>query len=182
MPYKDPEQYRAYQRVYQRARYQRNPEVGATRAREARRANPDKAREYVRRWRSQNPEKFAECNRRWHREHPEAKIRWASINPFSHWAMESNSSHRKCGYSVEITTLELAEMAKQTPICPYCGVMLDYSRFKGMHLENSATADRMNNENVLRPNNMQIICLACNRRKRKRSHFEYLGVIAQATT
>ena len=174
MPLKDPEKRREYHRIYMRERYQRDPKAGAERARKARQADPEKARAQLREYRAKNPKKSAEWNRRWHREHPEAKVRWAKKNPFVAWAMCSNGHHRKAGYIVKITTRELAAMAEKTPMCHYCGTTLDYTLFKGMHLENSATADRLNNESILDLNNVQIICLSCNRRKRKRPHLDFL--------
>lgn len=77
------------------------------------------------------------------------------------------------GLIVLITVRELIEKASRVKHCPYCGKELDYSRGKGAPKINSPSLDRINNEEILRPDNTQVICLSCNAAKQKKSHAEY---------
>jgi 5-methylcytosine-specific restriction endonuclease McrA len=194
MPYRDPAKRREYLRVYalehreKRNQAQRewraaNPGYANAAYRKWRDKNLEKAKAISRKWKDENPDRAKFLNRHWRQNHPEAAIGWKRRSPLTAWASASLTRHRIWGFKVLIKTNELVEIASRTPLCSYCGTALDYTPFKGSHQANSASVDRVNNEKTMQLGNVQIICMACNGRKGRRTHeqhLEHLGLEARA--
>lgn len=83
----------------------------------------------------------------------------------------SLSHHRKCGYSVVVTTDECMEM--DNDYCYYCGCKLEWEYGTG-HSNYSPTIDRINNENILTKDNIVFACIACNAGKHNGTIEEYI--------
>ena len=101
-----------------------------------------------------------------------------------YWAVNSISNHKRRGYIINITNDELEKMALNTKICIYCGSNLIYkNNGKGDKInDNRPSMDRINNENEININNVQIICSRCNVTKLNRTHdefIEYCKIIAE---
>lgn len=58
--------------------------------------------------------------------------------------------------------------------CPLCGKELRWGRWKGLRL-NTASLDRINNEQVIRRDNVWIICQECNSAKGSKTLEELLS-------
>jgi len=84
------------------------------------------------------------------------------------WAYATIYSHKK-RYNVYITVDELTNIAKNTTICPICKTKFNWIYGKGCTMSNSPTLDRLNNENDITINNIQILCLSCNTTKSHRT-------------
>jgi hypothetical protein len=99
--------------------------------------------------------------------------RYAEEHPFKVWASATLSDHKKKGIDIHMTTQELEAIAMHVTNCEYCGCKIVY-RNKGGQCEQSATLDRVNNENVVRFDNIRIVCNSCNATKRTRTFREFI--------
>lgn len=101
--------------------------------------------------------------------------KYLTTKPFRRWAQVTIHSHRKRGFEVNITIPSLANKAKITTHCLYCGSTLDFNRYIDKKSYNRPTLDRINNENIMTLENTQIICLTCNLAKGQMTHNEFIN-------
>ena len=74
-----------------------------------------------------------------------------------------------------MTPFELYELASRVDACVFCGCQLDWQLgSKGSMKNNSPTLDRIDNEDVIRRDNILIICYRCNATKRDRTLKEFI--------
>jgi hypothetical protein len=111
--------------------------------------------------------------------HPGFQIRrdreYARRNPKRRWATACLSGHRRRGFKIEITCQELYQIASRTDSCFICGTPLDWQLGnKGNMKRDSPTLDRADNENVIRKDNILILCYKCNATKRDRTLQEFI--------
>lgn len=99
--------------------------------------------------------------------------RYKRKNFYKVWAIRSITSHRGKGFVVNITSEVLSDLAKKSPNCPYCGVAFGWDNSKLS--SNSPSLDRINNENELRLDNIEIVCCNCNRTKGNRTKAEFIS-------
>ena len=103
---------------------------------------------------------------------------WRATTPHRCWAMATLSCHKYCGFKIDITLDELDALATVTTRCqmPGCGCKLDWSRGTkdGKVRPNSPTLDRINNEDVITKDNIQILCYRCNTSKGPRTMIEFV--------
>lgn len=99
---------------------------------------------------------------------------WIRNNPKRIWTYRSIASHRRKGYIVSITAAELLEFVDEIEFCPYCGEKLNWAPFKGNADPCSPSVDRKDNQKHLTLENINIICVSCNRTKSARSHKEFV--------
>ncbi len=100
---------------------------------------------------------------------------YARKNPKRRWALACLAGHRRRGFTVEMTSKELYQLASKTESCFICGCQLDWQlRNKGTIKNESPTLDRLDNEGVLRRDNVAILCYRCNATKRDRALKEFL--------
>jgi len=105
----------------------------------------------------------------------ECEKEYARKNPRRRWAIACLSGHRRRGYVTEITSKELYKMALKTEKCLICETQLDWRLGnKGRMNRNSPTLDRVDNEDVIRIDNIAILCYRCNATKRDRTLREFL--------
>lgn len=96
-------------------------------------------------------------------------------NPRRRWATACLSGHRRRGYAIEMTCQELYEIALKTEYCFICGTTINWQLGnKGNMKNDSPTLDRLDNENVIRKDNILILCYKCNATKRDRTLNEFL--------
>ena len=120
-----------------------------------------------------------EYSRTYFREHPEFRHRYDKEfrirNSRKRWASACLSGHKRKGYVIQITFNELSEMASRTELCYLCGNPLDWQLGNKGHMNNrSPTLDRLDNERVIRNDNILILCYQCNATKRDRTLKEFL--------
>lgn len=92
---------------------------------------------------------------------------WRRTNPKRVWAHNVIRTHIKCGFIVNITTDELINFIKDQTHCNICGKELHFSvgDKDGKSNIDSPTIDRIDNEQEMNLNNIQLVCMNCNRRK-----------------
>lgn len=101
--------------------------------------------------------------------------RWQSENPKKVWCSSTICGHKK-KFVVTVTTSELYELVKNKTTCDICGCKLDWSRGVKKHIRlNSPTLDRINNEQILTQQNIQILCSQCNVMKGNRPMNEFIA-------
>ena len=96
-------------------------------------------------------------------------------NPRRRWATACLAGHRRRGYEIQISFEELCQIASRTDFCFLCGAPLDWGLGNKGHMHNkSPTLDRLDNEGVIRSDNILILCYQCNATKRDRTLKEFL--------
>lgn len=85
-------------------------------------------------------------------------------------AIRSKISSKR--FKVDLTPMELYEVAIRTPNCPLCGCELVYAGSNG-HNPCSASLDRINNEKEVNRDNSWVICKKCNTTKSNRTLEEF---------
>ena len=100
------------------------------------------------------------------------------------WAKGTVRRHVDNGYFVVVKVWQLAELAERSDRCPYCGVELWCGPKNGMGSQpNSPTLDRVDNEDVVTSDNIEIVCHRCVSTKRDRTRAELVrycqGVVAR---
>jgi len=97
------------------------------------------------------------------------------VHPREYWAYSTLHSHKSRGCTIEINRQDLIQLAYETDSCPICGSKLEWNSIgkNGSPISNSPTLDRMNQEKVIKMNNIQIICSRCNVSKNARSMSEF---------
>ncbi len=74
-----------------------------------------------------------------------------------------------------MTSEELYQVALHTELCFICGSQIDWELGNKGHMHNrSPTLDRVDNEDVIRIDNILILCYKCNATKRDRTLKEFL--------
>ena len=110
---------------------------------------------------------------------------YAKNNPHRHWATGSIRNHKKLGILFLFTRAELEDLAKDTPCCLYCGVLLDWSYGeKTGPSENSPSLDNKDLKTALRLDDIDLVCYRCNRTKADRTtkgFLEYCLKVIQAS-
>lgn len=102
------------------------------------------------------------------------KIYYSTENGYKRkWVSTSLNSHRRRGYDVRISNQQLYDFIQDKYTCAYCGIVLKWES-NGGFVDDSPTVDRVDNENYIDMNNIQIICTKCNGTKRNRTHKEFV--------
>lgn len=115
---------------------------------------------------------------KWKKDNPAASnrsnLKWRKNNYENNWAIATLCQHRTRGNTTNISSKELCEIARNTKHCYICGKLLDWSSGKKVTKENSASLDRINNDNFISKENISIVCHSCNRTKSNRTMDEFL--------
>ena len=99
--------------------------------------------------------------------------------PRRRWSIACLAGHRRRGYSIQMTSKELYSIASVTETCFICGCQLNWELGnKGHMVSNSPTLDRIDNEEVVRKDNILILCYKCNATKRDRTFAEFVNYCA----
>jgi hypothetical protein len=166
------------ERLYHQKYYKENKEAIIENHRKYNCENGKKIRERKRRYNHKHPKIIHAQRERFYEKNRERIIKekreWQIRNPVLNWALSTISSHKKNGCKVEISSKELTAIALNVSRCIYCDRTLDYRAGKGRSFESSPSLDRRNNEFVIRPDNIDIICHKCNRTKLNRTQSEFL--------
>jgi len=166
------------ERLYHQKYYKENKENILETRHKYESENRDKIRETKRLYAHKHPKIIYAQRKRFYNKHRERikaeKRSWQIANPILNWALSTIASHKKNGCKVEISSKELAAIALNISTCIYCGHILDYRAGKGRSFESSPSLDRRNNEFIIRPDNLDIICHKCNATKRDRTQQDFL--------
>lgn len=120
------------------------------------------------------------CSRKRHRivyeNNPNKKavrLLWRTNQYRSYWATTTLFKHRQ-KHEVDINHGDLVELVNHKDKCDLCGMSLDWSPHKGRLNDRSPTLDRRDNDNMIRIDNILIICHLCNRTKGNRSLTDFI--------
>lgn len=89
------------------------------------------------------------------------------------WSSKSWKGHINKGYDIDFTAQNLFDHIIDIHNCNYCDLELIWLNRK-ISIGTSATLDRVNNENAISLDTIQILCRDCNRSKFNRSHLDYI--------
>lgn len=128
-------------------------------------AHPEKPREYTAKWRLKpgSIEHIKEYDAMRRRD-----------NPTRMWARDSINGHKRKGHKIEVTIDELEDFIKDHKYCMVCGVEMILGTGRNNSTLLSPTIDRINNENLISLDSIQIICKRCNMTKSDRSMKEFV--------
>jgi len=103
--------------------------------------------------------------------------------PREYWAYSTMCGHRSRGCVVIVTKEELIALAYSSFNCGICGCLLDWSLIgkNGSPCSSSPSLDRINQENTLTMDNIQIICSKCNVTKNDRTMQEFIDYCTMVT-
>jgi hypothetical protein len=100
---------------------------------------------------------------------------YARRNSRRRWATACLSGHHRRGHIIQLTCEELYQIAAKTELCFICGIQIDWQLGNKGHMNNlSPTLDRLDNEEVIRKDNILILCYKCNATKRDRTLREFV--------
>jgi len=136
--------------------------------------NQEKRKASAKLYRAANLEACNQRSRDYHEVHKEERKNHRLNNHVIYWARNSIHKHRQAGYNVEFSADQLISMAATTKHCSICGQELDWSGGKGRAGWNSPSIDRIDNNDILRLDNVQIICRHCNTTKLDRTMAEFV--------
>ena len=91
---------------------------------------------------------------------------------YARWARATIATHKHRGYTVLINIDDLISLAKETTRCSICNRILSWSN--NVVGNTSPSIDRIDNENIMRMDNTQIVCHQCNRNKSSMSMREFI--------
>lgn len=100
-------------------------------------------------------------------------MKWKKQNPKRYWGNKTINHHKEAGYIVKITNDELFNYIKDKDYCELCDKKLEW--FNKKTAFSSPTLDRLNNENIVSINNVQLICHECNTTKGTKTQKEFIA-------
>lgn len=130
-------------------------------------------------WAAKNPELKKQLNHNWYEKNKahvyDINRKFAIENPKLLWARQTINRHKRSKFDVQFTSEELLEFIKDKETCAICEDTLDWMQRNGngKHLKR-ASLDRIANEKVMNLNNIQILCLRCNRAKQTMAMQEFI--------
>jgi len=77
------------------------------------------------------------------------------------WCYQTLKSHERYGFIIDISVDELFNIVKDNKTCAICGIPLKWYS-NGFTCTISPTLDRINNEETINKDNVQILCMSCN--------------------
>jgi 5-methylcytosine-specific restriction endonuclease McrA len=103
-------------------------------------------------------------------------------DPYGAWQERSWKSHVRSGFDVRVEPSQLKELARNTTHCGICDCVLDWKGDRSNSNDKRPTLDRINNENLIAIDNIQIICRKCNRTKSDRTMSEFIDYCKSVTS
>lgn len=100
--------------------------------------------------------------------------RMVQADPRKLWAQMCIGNHKRNGFTMILTRHELEDLALKADTCPICDVTLAWGYLNGKFQRNSPSLDRIDNEQVITKDNVQILCSYCNRTKLARTMNEFI--------
>lgn len=109
------------------------------------------------------------------------RVKYRIADPILAFARKTLWAHRATGHGILMSVEELVNLINRTTSCPICGV--EFTDWKDMWRRhkndptywNMRSLDRINNENIIKSGNVQIICVKCNTIKGNMTMDEFLN-------
>jgi len=165
-------------REYTKKYYNENKEKCIEKTKEWRKKNKKHIKKYDKKYKKTNKEKIKKIKHEWDMKNVEHnKIEQQKRTrrlPERVWATHSLYGHKRNGCEIKITIDELEQIAKNTKNCEYCGHELIYRAKQKNDRKYIPTLDRIDIENEIRLDNIQILCIICNTTKLNRTHKEFI--------
>lgn len=141
-----------------------------------------KEKEATNKYYRNNKQKVAIKNKKWRINNKNRWVElgdeWRKNNRIRDFSFRALAHKRRKGYVIEMTADDIIKKCNETQNCPWCGVELDwYGTINNQ--SRRPTLDRVNNENVIRPDNTQILCSKCNVTKQNRNMKELLDCLTK---
>lgn len=174
-----PDEHKQYMKLWHEKNAQKeleyrseNRERISERSRQWRIKNRDRHAENAKNWRLNNLERCNENRRRWRRENPERERflakRWRLTNPEKQRTIMFNRNCATRGLRQAIRHGAIDElMEMQSGLCVYC----KYEIEKKFDVDHKTPVSRGGSNNK---ENLQLLCISCNRSKRDKTHGEFL--------
>lgn len=95
------------------------------------------------------------------------RTRHRKSNPYREWSRNVLQSRRQAGFTTNITPRQLADLARQTPVCPYCNTLLAWDRdddpslIGHPHKSGHWTPHLVTNKKVITLDSVTILCPKC---------------------
>ncbi len=148
-------------------------------------------KEYFKDWAKQHPNKIKQYRKNHYKNHPDYAKNYYTNNKdtiieynkkyrdteegYKHTWCSTLHRHRYKGISIDITMAELFDYIKNIKTCKMCGKPLNWSKNGKKGAEHdSPTLDRINNEDYINLDNIQILCHQCNSGKQKMTNDDYI--------
>ena len=93
-------------------------------------------------------------------------------NPYAVWALNVIGGHKRNGYNVLFNSVALATYAKTITNCEYCSQELNWQNLSKI-TNATPSLDRIDNEQNIDLQHVQIVCYECNRSKSNRTLEEF---------
>jgi 5-methylcytosine-specific restriction endonuclease McrA len=149
-------------------------------------------KQYFKEWTKQHPDKIKHYRNTHNKNHPDYAKNYYNKNKhkiikynakyrdtedgYKHTWCSTLHRHKYKGISINITTAELFEYVKDINTCKMCGKILNWTKNgKKGATHDSPTLDRIDNEDYIDLNNIQILCYQCNAGKQKMTNDEYIN-------
>lgn len=100
---------------------------------------------------------------------------YRASHPIRVWAAQCLNNHKQFGIDINISVSELEKFASNNKICNICGKQLIWhgSKLKRWFAD-TPSLDRIDNESFISINNIQMLCLECNRTKGSKSMKDFI--------
>lgn len=135
--------------------------------------SPSGIRYYCKKCDSAYSRRYIRTHREWKKQYDR---RYTSENPRRRWAYACLAGHRRRGFTTELSSRELYQIASNTDTCFICGCKLNWALLsKGRIKTNSPSLDRLDNGMTIRKDNIAILCYRCNSTKRNRTLSEFVS-------
>lgn len=116
----------------------------------------------------------------------EYRKEWRVEHPKEFWASSTLSYHKRKEHKIEITKKQIYGFINNIENCTICGKELNFLPYKNHGkrtgpISNSPSLDRVDNEKIIKLNNIQILCYECNTTKGKRTMKEFIDYCKKVT-
>jgi hypothetical protein len=139
-------------------------------------SHKDKVKEDGITYRALHKAEIKVANASWRKSHVDSentrKRNYRNAHPIETWANATLNEHKR-KFNVEISQDDLVAIAKNTPRCQICDILLKWEYGKGRQM-NSPTLDRKYNEDHINKDNIMLLCNRCNVSKGNGTLQEYI--------
>ena len=161
-------------KIYYKKYCEEHKEIIAEKKRAYHQRNLERDNAWKREWHNKNRPELLEKKREYNAKNHVHRSNYLEENHRRTWAIRTRSMHRQKGMTVEIELDDLHDLAEKTNHCSICGRELVWKSGHKKSIRSSPTPDRINNEKLMRIDNVWIVCHRCNTCKGELAMKEYI--------